>query len=149
MGVSGKAGNTPSEKQYTGLFVNRLPRSLRHARDGTSNTLLFGENRAAITWLGAEGWPVLHGLGDTPSRTNPLFTSLHPGVVMFATADGAVRGLSFDIEQDTLNNLAGMADGQIAKTVVTALSSTDDFHHQGQTNGRSSYRRSYHFLRSI
>ena len=113
VGVSGKAGNTPSEKQYAGLFVNRLPRSLRHARDGTSNTLLFGENRAAITWLGAEGWPVLYGLGDTPSQKKPLFTSLHPGVVMFATADGAVRGLSFTIEQETFNRLAGMADGEI------------------------------------
>jgi prepilin-type N-terminal cleavage/methylation domain-containing protein len=112
VGVSGKAGNTPSEKQYGGLFVNRLPRSLRHARDGTSNTLLFGENRAAITWLGAEGWPVLYGLGDTPSQKKPLFTSLHSGVVMFATADGAVRGLSFTIEQETFNRLAGMADGE-------------------------------------
>ncbi len=112
VGVSGKAGNTPSEKQYAGLFVNRLPRSLRHARDGTSNTLLFGENRAAITWLGAEGWPVLYGLGDTPSQKKPLFTSLHSGVVMFATADGAVRGLSFTIEQETFNRLAGMADGE-------------------------------------
>ena len=115
MGVSGKAGNTPSEKQYAGLFVNRLPRSLKHARDGTSNTLLFSENTAAITWLGAEGWPVFHGLSDTPSQTKPLFTSLHPGIVMFATADGAVRGLSFDIQQDTLNTLAGMADGQTVK----------------------------------
>ena len=112
VGVSGKAGNTPSEKQYTGLFVNRIPRALRHARDGTTNTLLFGENRAAITWLGAEGWPVLYGLGDTPNQKKPLFTSLHPGIVMFATADGAVRGLSFTIEQETLNNLAGMADGE-------------------------------------
>ena len=112
VGVSGKAGNTPSEKKYAGLFVNRLPRSLRHARDGTSNTLLFGENRAAITWLGAEGWPVLYGLGDTPSQKKPLFTSLHSGVVMFATADGAVRGLSFTIEQETFNRLAGMADGE-------------------------------------
>ena len=115
VGVSGKAGNTPSEKQYAGLFVNRLPRSLKHARDGTSNTLLFGENTAAITWLGAEGWPVFHGLSDTPSQTKPLFTSLHPGIVMFATADGAVRGLSFTIEQETLNALAGMADGQTVK----------------------------------
>ena len=112
VGVSGKAGNTPSEKQYTGLFVNRLPRSLKQARDGTTNTLLFGENRAAITWLGAEGWPVLYGLGDTPNQKKPLFTSLHPGIVMFATADGAVRALSFAIEQETLNNLAGMADGE-------------------------------------
>ena len=111
VGVSGKAGNTPSEKQYAGLFVNRLPRSLRQVRDGTSNTLLFGENRAAITWLGAEGWPVLYGLGDTPSQKKPLFTSLHPRLVMFATSDGAVRGLSFGIEQQTLNELAGMADG--------------------------------------
>ena len=115
VGVSGKAGNTPSEKQYAGLFVNRIPRSLRHARDGTSNTLLFGENAGFITWLGAEGWPVLNGLGDTPSRAKPLFTSLHSGVVMFATADGAVRGLTFDIEQEALNNLAGMADGQLVK----------------------------------
>ena len=113
VGVSGKAGNTPSEKQYAGLFVNRLPQSLKHARDGTSNTLLFGENRAVITWIGAAGWPVLYGLGDTPSQKKPLFTSLHPGVVMFATADGAVRGLSFTIEQETFNRLAGMADGEI------------------------------------
>ena len=113
VGVSGKAGNTPSEKQYAGLFVNRIPRSLKQVRDGTSNTLLFGENRAAITWLGAEGWPVLYGLGDTPSQKKPLFTSLHPGVVMFATADGAVRGLSFTLEQETFNRLAGMADGDI------------------------------------
>ena len=113
VGVSGKAGNTPSEKQYAGLFVNRIPRSLKQARDGTSNTLLFGENRAAITWLGAEGWPVLYGLGDTPSQKKPLFTSLHPGVVMFATADGAVRGLSFTLEQETFNRLAGMAGGDI------------------------------------
>ena len=113
VGVSGKAGNTPSEKQYVGLFVNRIPHSLKRARDGTSNTLLFGENRAAITWLGAEGWPVLYGLGDTPNQEKPLFTSLHPGVVMFATADGAVRGLSFALEQETFNRLAGMADGDI------------------------------------
>ena len=112
VGVSGKAGNTPSEKQHTGLFVNRIPRSLKQARDGTTNTLLFGENRAAITWLGAEGWPVLYGLGDTPNQKKPLFTSLHPGIVMFATADGAVHPLSFAIEQETLNNLAGMADGE-------------------------------------
>ncbi len=113
VGVSGKAGNTPSEKQYTGLFVNRLPRSLKSARDGTSNTLLFGENRAVITWIGAAGWPVLNGLGDTPSKTKPLFTSLHSGVVMFATADGAVRGLTSTIDQKTLDRLAGMADGEI------------------------------------
>jgi hypothetical protein len=31
---------------------------------------------------------------------------------MFATADGAVRGLSFTIEQETFNRLAGMADGE-------------------------------------
>jgi hypothetical protein len=93
--------------------VNRLPQSLRHTRDGTSNTLLFGENSAVITWIGAAGWPVLNGLGDTPSQTKPLFTSLHPRVVMFATADGAVRGLSFTIGQKTLNSLAGMADGEV------------------------------------
>jgi hypothetical protein len=34
---------------------------------------------------------------------------------MFATADGAVRGLSFAIEQETLNALAGMADGLTVK----------------------------------
>ena len=63
--------------------------------------------------IGAAGWPVLNGLGDTPSQTKPLFTSLHPGVVMFATADGAGRGLAFTIEQKTLNSLAGMADGEV------------------------------------
>ena len=118
MGVSGKAGNTPSEKQYAGLFVNRLPRSLRQVRDGTNNTLLFGENRAAITWLGAEGWPVLYGLGDC---TQPEKTTLHqpsPRPCDVCNLRWSGRGLSFDIEQQTLNELAGMADGN---THVQAL----------------------------
>lgn len=82
-------------------MYNRSRISLKQftARDGTSNTLLFGEVATGqdgattinSTWVGGGALPTAWGLPDT----NPLgwwhFSSRHSGVIQFALGDGAVR----------------------------------------------------------
>lgn len=123
---------------YTGIFLNRKSRRVAQISDGTSKTLLFGENngerradggRNAFTWFGATGLPVMYGLAtgeelDEPGATragdNDLstpswdqFSSSHPSVVLFTFADGSVRPLNPDVASETLFALAGMADGGV------------------------------------
>ncbi|NBT14608.1 MAG: DUF1559 domain-containing protein [Planctomycetia bacterium] len=115
VGVSGAYGNTPTGRKWTGVFVNRHARRLRQVVDGTSTTIMLGENAAAIGWIGAAGWPVMNGLGTEPAIDVPKFNSGHGGVVLFATLDGAVRPLQTGIEQSVLNALAGIADGDVVR----------------------------------
>lgn len=115
VGVSGVYGNTPSGKQWAGVFVNRQPRRLRQILDGTSKTIMVGENAAAIGWIGAAGWPVMNGLGTDPTFDAPRFNSGHGGVVLFATVDGAVKPIRTDVEQSVLDALAGIADGEVIR----------------------------------
>ena len=111
VGVSGAYGNTPRGRKWTGVFVNRQARRIGQIADGTSNTLMLGENAAAIGWIGAAGWPVMNGLGTDPTFDVPRFNSGHGGVVLFTSVDGAVRPVRTDIEQAVLDALAGIADG--------------------------------------
>jgi len=115
VGVSGAYGNTPMGKQLAGVFVNRQARRIPQILDGTSKTLMLGENAAAIGWIGAAGWPVMNGLGTQPMFDPPKFNSGHGNVVMFTTVDGAVRPVETDIEQSVLNALAGIADGEVIR----------------------------------
>jgi prepilin-type N-terminal cleavage/methylation domain-containing protein len=115
VGVSGAYGNTPTGKQWAGVFVNRHARRLRQISDGTSKTIMLGENAAAIGWIGAAGWPVMNGLGSEPTLDDPRFNSAHGDVVQFAAVDGAVRPIRTDIEQSVLNALAGIADGAVVR----------------------------------
>jgi prepilin-type N-terminal cleavage/methylation domain-containing protein len=112
VGVSGAYGNTPTGKQWTGVFVNRHARRLRQIADGSSTTIMLGENAAAIGWIGAAGWPVMNGLGTEPTLDAPRFNSGHGDVVLFTTVDGTVTPVRTDIEQSVLNALAGIADGE-------------------------------------
>lgn len=112
VGVSGAYGNTPTGKRWAGVFVNRQARRLQQILDGTSKTIMLGENAAAIGWIGAAGWPVMNGLGSEPTFAAPKFNGGHGDVVLFTTVDGAVRPLRTEIEQSVLNALAGIADGE-------------------------------------
>lgn len=123
-----------------GVFVNRRRRRIARITDGTSNTLMVGENngerqspddtfssvsdyRSAFIWVGATGLPVMRGLAtgeqfdeftaDANDATVSLdqFSSSHAGTVNFAFVDGSVRRLSAGIDLDTLYALAGMRDG--------------------------------------
>jgi prepilin-type N-terminal cleavage/methylation domain-containing protein len=113
VGVSGVYGNTPTGKKWAGVFVNRQARQLRQILDGTSKTIMLGENAAAIGWIGAAGWPVMNGLGTEPTFDTPKFNGGHGHVVLFTTVDGAVRPVRIDIEQSVLNALAGIADCEV------------------------------------
>lgn len=114
VGVSGAYGNTPTGRKWAGVFVNRQARRIRQISDGTSKTIMLGENAAAIGWIGAAGWPVMNGLGTEPSSDAPRFNSGHGDIVLFASVDGSVRPIRTDVEQSVLDALAGVADGETA-----------------------------------
>jgi prepilin-type N-terminal cleavage/methylation domain-containing protein len=98
---------------FDGIFRNRAQVTLGQitAKDGTSNTLLFGESigevdfnvagqRVAIcAWMGAGALTTHHGLAARGKNTQgggPLidrFSSSHTAGVQFAMADGSVRTL--------------------------------------------------------
>jgi prepilin-type N-terminal cleavage/methylation domain-containing protein len=109
--------------------------------DGTSNTLLIGEKHVTQAGLGTFNattgaeqdfniysaqpgkWAYVAGrkaganfplaLGITTPYANQ-FGSWHTGVVLFALADGSVRGLRTSVAGSTLGILAGRADGLVA-----------------------------------
>jgi prepilin-type N-terminal cleavage/methylation domain-containing protein/prepilin-type processing-associated H-X9-DG protein len=107
IGVSG-CGDGPvnSWNLYRGLLSNRSNRTLGQstARDGTSNTLLFGEHCftptvgprvASCFWIGAGTCTTGYGMADqTNNSLNQfLWSSMHPAGVNFSFADGAVKVL--------------------------------------------------------
>jgi prepilin-type processing-associated H-X9-DG protein len=68
-------------------------------RDGTSNTLLFGEglggnvNGAPWSWIGVGAIGTYLGFRAEDKLGLGDFSSRHPAVVQFCFADGSVRGL--------------------------------------------------------
>jgi prepilin-type N-terminal cleavage/methylation domain-containing protein/prepilin-type processing-associated H-X9-DG protein len=128
--------------QYCGMMFNRSRTSLAQVanRDGTSNTLMFGEllggnslgRDRAMAWFGVGMMSTYYGL---PQQTNPTpgagdsvdgwyhFSSRHSGIVQFAFADGSVRSLRRgDTDMLTkgwtedwwvLQELAGWQDGGV------------------------------------
>lgn len=108
--------------------------SLAWIPDGTSNTLLLGEKHVRIGHFGEagdgdqayySGWgyssaqrvagpsfPLARDNKYTQSNRDDLFGSWHIGQVMFAFADGSVRGLRTSIDVTNLGRLANRHDGQ-------------------------------------
>lgn len=126
VGVSGAFGQIPSQRDFLGMFVIRRNTKLKEVTDGLSNTLMFGENEGGlagqpllgmdnpyvgIIWIGAEGWPVMHGLSTGPDSGIEQFSSSHRGIVHFAFGDGSVHALQENIDDDTLRAMAGMREG--------------------------------------
>jgi prepilin-type N-terminal cleavage/methylation domain-containing protein/prepilin-type processing-associated H-X9-DG protein len=104
-GCGGLAGHGTSQywSSYEGVFTNRSQVSLDRITDGTSNTLLLGENHGGRenghrkipgNWIRVGGIPTWHGLPRDGMDNDALpFSSKHPGVVQFCFADGSVRAL--------------------------------------------------------
>jgi prepilin-type N-terminal cleavage/methylation domain-containing protein len=137
-GAVGINPNSLQKKAIAGLLTQRSSVTLGQAtvKDGTSNTLLFGEvvaksildGIAPFAWVSAGSLPVYNGLSRGKGLLN--FASNHAAGVQFCFGDGSVRTLRFDgtdcfntgmtwqpeaqwtPEYKALQLLAGWKDGQ-------------------------------------
>jgi type II secretory pathway pseudopilin PulG len=138
-GGGGRISQQPD--QGNGVFFANSQISLPDISRGASNTLALGERGAIVAqtpWVGAvshgtvptmpgapvtarvvEGAPVqvlagVHGglLLNDPASTPACFFSPHPGVVLFALADGSARPFSTHTDYTVLEALATRADGK-------------------------------------
>jgi prepilin-type N-terminal cleavage/methylation domain-containing protein len=140
-GVSGTIGKTSYlgvggyfgllNRTYRGAFSNRTRTRLIEFRDGTSNTLLFGEALGNITnadgsqtrafcygWMGSGSLVTAWGLPTSGKDNWYQFASQHTGVVQFCFGDGSVRSLRQGLVAgtDDGNNfiyLSGISDGAV------------------------------------
>jgi prepilin-type processing-associated H-X9-DG protein len=130
---------------FEGILTNRSQNTLGQitVKDGTSNTLLFGEaiigNEPNIPsqpdvrhfeqcWMGAGSLPTIGGLHRTKEVPWWAFGSRHPNLVMFCFADGSARGITkgfgiyatsvppYDSRWYLFQQLGGMNDGLNADT---------------------------------
>jgi prepilin-type N-terminal cleavage/methylation domain-containing protein/prepilin-type processing-associated H-X9-DG protein len=114
--------------RYTGIYYQNSHTKIADIKDGTSNTLAFGETTTGIhingtrdfeiAWLGAGWWYTLWGLAPIygPNQndyTFRQFSSQHSGAVNFAFADGSVRPIFKTADFNTFIALSGMKDGVI------------------------------------
>jgi len=129
-GVSGYAGKVNGLGQYEGILANRstLTLSKLTARDGASNTMMFGEALGGPTgprgfsyaWMGVGAMPTAWGIPNPPPGSDPNgdwwhFSSNHSGIVQFCFGDGSVRsirsGITGGTDWNTYVYSSGWQDG--------------------------------------
>lgn len=96
--------------------------------DGTSHTLLIGEKHIPPTWelmypydcnlYSGHNWEChtraagpAYPIASAPADTRLVFGGVHPGVVLFAFADGGVRTVKKSVTPFVLGQLAHRSDG--------------------------------------
>jgi len=125
---TGSANNPLSTAKYAGVFMNRSRLTLGQitVKDGTSNTVFFGETIGgdvtigrdfAIAWAYGGCLPTQYGLGSAKRPQTQggaawfRFSSTHAAGVQFAFGDNSVRTLKFD--NTTFN---GVGNGDLDDT---------------------------------
>jgi prepilin-type N-terminal cleavage/methylation domain-containing protein len=114
----------------TGAFVYLKGLRVADLKDGTSHTFLFGEKHIPLEQFAARPWDCntydAHNIGCSTRSAGPgfpiaqarndprvLFGSAHPGVCLFAFADGGVRPVRAALDEYRLGLLAHRDDGQV------------------------------------
>ncbi|MFM7038465.1 MAG: DUF1559 domain-containing protein [Planctomycetaceae bacterium] len=119
LGVAGYFGNISWGMPFGGMFGDRTHKvNFRDITDGTSNTLMFGESTGGDflnwRWMGAGAMPTAWGFNNTPTQNWYQYESFHTAVVQFALADGSVRAISKNIDNNLyVFSLSPMADGRV------------------------------------
>jgi prepilin-type N-terminal cleavage/methylation domain-containing protein/prepilin-type processing-associated H-X9-DG protein len=123
LGVSGGVGNIGNGwDTWKGIYTTQSQVPIATVTDGSSNTLMFGENSTlAGANAGANnptfgwGWMGAGYIGTAWGFSSPnwyTFSSNHDAVINFAFADGSVRGLSKSADTRTVRSAAGYIDGE-------------------------------------
>jgi len=123
-GVSGapeKQSAHPYWSKFEGIFTNRSETSFGEIKDGSSNTIAFGEQasntivgrtKTDYSWL-ADGMMGGYGIhSGTSDGAWYQFKSKHADVIFIANADGSAHPLRTDIDTQAWYNLCGCADGR-------------------------------------
>ncbi len=116
-------------RDHNGTMGHFSNTRIRDVTDGTSNTLLMGEQAngapgswSCHTWVSFDGMDTSRGIND-PATTTPSggtwhfrdtgFSSYHEGGAHFLMGDGAVRFLSENISQVTLEALTTRSGNEV------------------------------------
>jgi prepilin-type N-terminal cleavage/methylation domain-containing protein/prepilin-type processing-associated H-X9-DG protein len=122
-----------SNKDGTGIINQFKTIRIADIRDGTSQTLLVGEKRINLMFLGFrqpddnQGYTAGYNLDTVRKTSRPpaqdysaptgdgmsMFGSSHPGRFNGLFADGSVRPISYTIDRLTFSLLGNKSDGQV------------------------------------
>jgi prepilin-type N-terminal cleavage/methylation domain-containing protein/prepilin-type processing-associated H-X9-DG protein len=117
IGCAGYRGTASPSPYSPGPYYQNSKTKIVSIKDGTSNTIGFGETFAGnpwgangrdfrLSWMGAGSMPSAYGLpAGGPSDPTHWYTfgSAHTGVVQFAFCDGSVRPIASGIPANSSN----------------------------------------------
>jgi prepilin-type processing-associated H-X9-DG protein len=102
----------PSQQPMQSLFLPNHWTQLREITDGTSNTLMVVETGTPVPWTQPDADPKFDQVVGQAERGPTVLGSAHPGVANVVMADGSVRTVSVNIDNQTLQALIQPADGR-------------------------------------